>query len=47
MQTTAMTMKFAAGLQTRLKLEKDSLLDQVEVADWTTSEFIRDHMDVS
>ena len=29
----------------KIKLEKDSLLDQVEVADWTTSEFIRDHMD--
>ena len=45
MQTTAMMMKCAAGLLTRLKLEKNSLLDQVEVADWTTSEFIRDHMD--
>ena len=29
----------------KIKLEKNSLLDQVEVADWTTSEFIRDHMD--
>ena len=25
----------------KIKLEKNALLDQVEVADWTTSEFIR------
>ncbi|MFR5915192.1 MAG: hypothetical protein ACLUGJ_08950 [Blautia wexlerae] len=44
MQTTAMMMKCAAGLLTRLNLKKFPS-DQVEVADWTTSEFIRDHMD--
>ena len=29
----------------KIKLEKQTLLDQVNVADWTTSEFIRDHED--
>ena len=29
----------------KIKLDKQTLLDQVNVADWTTSEFIRDHMD--
>lgn len=29
----------------QVKLEKDTLLEQVDVADWTTSEFVRDNMD--
>ena len=29
----------------KIKLDKQTLLEQVNVADWTTSEFIRDHMD--
>lgn len=39
------TVSLASWIADKIKLEKDSLLDQVEVADWTTSEFIRDHMD--
>lgn len=29
----------------KIKLDKQTLLDQVNVADWTTSEFVRDHAD--
>ena len=29
----------------KIKLDKQTLLDQVNVADWTTSDFIREHLD--